>query len=85
MYLARQLNSLSFNSWIRCTLLEHPYPEPFRRQARFPSSRAGTLTVFLQVHEEEAAGLRTLRGVIQRDIPIDVLEQHVGPGLPREL
>lgn len=39
-------------------------------------------TVFLQVLSEDIAGFSPLRGVVKRNVSVDVLQQNVHPGLP---
>lgn len=38
-------------------------------------------TIFLQVFSENAAGLSPLRGIVQGNVSIDVLQQNVHPRL----
>lgn len=39
-------------------------------------------TVFLQVFSEDVAGFSPFRGVVERNVSVDVLQQNVHPGLP---
>lgn len=39
-------------------------------------------TVFLQVLSEDIAGFSPFRGVVKRNVSVDVLQQNVHPGLP---
>ena len=41
-----------------------------------------SFTIFLEMFSEDIAGLSSLGGVVQRNVPVDVLQQDVNPGLP---